>query len=79
MKTLIRRDGNLLLADDVIAIGHQANCQNTFGSGIARSIREMYPEAYAADTAAAIRKINILGNFSYTKIEPTWFINSIYF
>ncbi len=52
MKKLTYKSGNLLLAKDVVAIGHQANCQNTFGSGIARTIREMYPNAYAADTAA---------------------------
>ena len=28
---------------------HQANCMHTMGSGIARLIREKYPEAYAAD------------------------------
>jgi hypothetical protein len=33
---------------DVIA--HCANMQNTFGSGIAKSIKERYPEAYEYDT-----------------------------
>ena len=33
MKKLIYKEGNLLLAKDVAVIGHQANCQNTFGSG----------------------------------------------
>jgi O-acetyl-ADP-ribose deacetylase (regulator of RNase III) len=53
-----------LLAKDVEVISHQANCQNTFGSGIARSIREMYPAAYKADCNAAITKANTLGRFS---------------
>jgi O-acetyl-ADP-ribose deacetylase (regulator of RNase III) len=69
MKKLIHKDGNLLLATDVDVIGHQANCQNTFGSGIARTILQMYPEAYAADTGAAVRKINILGSFSCAKVS----------
>lgn len=69
MKNLIYKDGNLLLAKDVDVIGHQANCQNTFGSGIAKSIREMYPMAYDADTKAAKNKTNVLGNFSATAIE----------
>ena len=69
MKTLKFVEGNLLTNDIVEVIGHQANCQNTFGSGIARSIREMYPEAYAADTEAAKNKTNTLGNFSYTDIS----------
>lgn len=70
MKKLIYKEGNLLLAKDVMVIGHQANCQNTFGSGIARSIREMYPEAYAVDTDAAKQGANKLGNFSYADIPP---------
>jgi O-acetyl-ADP-ribose deacetylase (regulator of RNase III) len=64
MKKLIYKEGNLLLANDVEVIGHQANCQNTFGSGIARTIREMYPAAYKADCDAAIAKVNTLGRFS---------------
>jgi O-acetyl-ADP-ribose deacetylase (regulator of RNase III) len=64
MKKLIYKEGNLLLAKDVEVIGHQANCQNTFGSGIARTIREMYPAAYKADCNAAITKANTLGRFS---------------
>jgi O-acetyl-ADP-ribose deacetylase (regulator of RNase III) len=64
MKKLIYKEGNLLLAKDVEVISHQANCQNTFGSGIARTIREMYPAAYEADCSAARAKVNTLGRFS---------------
>lgn len=64
MKKLIYREGNLLTSCEIGCCAHQANCQNTFGSGIARTIREMYPEAYAADCAAANDKKNTLGNFS---------------
>jgi O-acetyl-ADP-ribose deacetylase (regulator of RNase III) len=68
MKTLKFIDGNLLTNPNVEVIGHQANCQNTFGGGIARAIREMYPEAYAADTAAKMRQENTLGRFSRSEI-----------
>ena len=68
MKTLIYKEGNLLLDNDVQIIGHQANCQNTFGSGIARSIREMYPEAYRADCIATKNKTNNLGEISCTSV-----------
>lgn len=68
MKKLIYKEGNLLLANDVQVIGHQANCQNTFGSGIARSIKEMYPDAYTVDTMCAVKKANTLGNFSMAEI-----------
>jgi len=72
MKKLIFVDGNLLLSDKVQVIGHQANCQNVMGSGIARSIREMFPEAYSADTIAARRGSNVLGTFSKAdlKMDP---------
>lgn len=69
MKKLTYKEGNLLTANDVEVIGHQANCQNTFGAGIARSISEMYPEAYFADTKASQSGKNTLGNFSYANIS----------
>lgn len=75
MKNLTFLDGNLLLSTKVHVIGHQANCQNVFGSGIARSIRELYPEAYAADTKMAERKLNNLGNFSLGLIPTTNGVN----
>ena len=64
MKKLIYREGNLLTSREIGCCAHQANCQNTFGSGIARTIREMYPAAYKADCDAAIAKVNTLGRFS---------------
>lgn len=68
MKTLTYVDGNLLTIGGINYIGHQANCQNTFGAGIARTIREMYPEAYAADTTAHRLKANTLGQISVATI-----------
>ena len=50
---IIFKDGCLLDAFDrgeVDVIMHCANLQNIFGSGVAKSIRERYPEAYEADT-----------------------------
>lgn len=34
----------------VQAIGHCCNCQNSFGAGIAATIKKKYPGAYKADT-----------------------------
>lgn len=65
MKKLIYKDGNLLTDPTISVIGHQANCQNTFGSGIAASIKELYPSAYEADTMASKNQTNVLGNTSY--------------
>jgi O-acetyl-ADP-ribose deacetylase (regulator of RNase III) len=40
--------GDIFLADTDVIV-HQANCFHTMGSGIARHIRENFPEAYEAD------------------------------
>ncbi len=69
MKSLRHVTGNLLTHPEVQVVGHQANCQNTFGSGIARTIKEMYPEAYRADTYAAVNKRNTLGNLSFGEVR----------
>lgn len=71
--------GNLLdLAEqgkfDVIV--HGCNCQNTMGSGIAKEIRERYPDAYDADTrqdqffGANYRYLK-LGNYSEVNVYPS--------
>lgn len=44
---------------------HGANCFETMGSGIAKEIKERYPEAYAADVAYSTSgDYNKLGNYS---------------
>lgn len=78
MKKLIYREGNLLTSREIGCCAHQANCQNTFGSGIARTIREMYPDAYKADCDAAIAKVNTLGRFSVGYIPADNNPSSIY-
>ena len=50
MKELRYKVGNLLTDTSIDVIGHCCNCHNTFGSGIALSIKQMYPAAYDADT-----------------------------
>lgn len=50
------------------AIIHQANCQCTMGSGIAKTIQEKYPEAYEADCKTVKGDINKLGTFSFAEI-----------
>jgi len=77
MKNLIYREGNLLTSREIGCCAHQANCQNTFGSGIARTVREMYPDAYIADCDATKANTNILGNFSVGYIPADNNISSI--
>lgn len=40
-------DGDLLESSAVI-IAHQVNCQGAFNSGVAKQVREKYPEVYIA-------------------------------
>lgn len=73
--TLKRVEGDLLtLAErgkfDVIV--HGCNCQNTMGSGIARQVKERYPEAFQADYAYHLEMekypYNKLGNYTIAKV-----------
>lgn len=64
---LKRTKGNLIdlaEAGNFNIIVHGANCWNTMGSGIAREIRERYPEAYEADCATVAGDYNKLGNYT---------------
>lgn len=50
-------------------IMHGCNCHNTMGSGIAREIRERYPEAYAADCMTEAGDRNKLGTITVTAVD----------
>lgn len=52
---------------DVIC--HGANCFGTFGSGIAKSIKDMWPEVYAVDCNTVRGDYNKLGTFSACKVN----------
>lgn len=54
---------------DVIA--HGCNCQCTMGSGIARKIRDKYPEVYNLDLRTEKGDINKLGNYTTAEINRT--------
>lgn len=63
------------------AIVQGCNCFCTMGSGIARQIREEYPEAYKADCATAVGDYNKLGSFTYAKVgdkDKRFFIINAY-
>jgi O-acetyl-ADP-ribose deacetylase (regulator of RNase III) len=68
--------GNLIdLAEQGLfdVIVHGCNCQNTMGSGIAKEIRERYPQAYEADSAMIYtyqKPVLKLGNFSVAADNP---------
>ena len=58
-------------------IAHVANCWHTMGGGIARQIREQYPEAYEADLETKKGDRGKLGTFSVAHIpdENKWIYN----
>lgn len=58
-------DGNLLTAEGINIIGHQANCRKTMGAGIALQIKQMFPEAYQADMSFPFERNERLGKCSY--------------
>lgn len=72
--SLFHTQGDLLaLAErgkfDVIV--HGCNCQNTMGSGIAKQIKDKYPEAYEADTKydkGSVYRYSKLGNYSHSVV-----------
>ena len=53
---------------------HQANCQNTMGSGIAKEIRARYPEAYEVDCKTIAGDYKKLGTFSSVKTNDGKFV-----
>lgn len=64
-------------AGEVHVIGHQANCQNTMNSGVAKAVREAFPEAYEADCATVRGDYSKLGGIS-TCINNHGIIVNIY-
>lgn len=64
---IIKKKGDLLALakqGEFDVIVHGCNCQNAMGSGIARSIREQFPDAWDADQRTVRGDYNKLGNYS---------------
>lgn len=60
--------GNLLTSN-VPVIVHQCNCFHTMGSGIAKILKEEYPEVYEADLTTKYGDRSKLGGFSIAEIK----------
>ena len=61
------KKGDLIKAfqsGEVTAIGHQSNCFNTMGSGVALAVKSAFPEAYAADCTTVKGDKSKLGSMS---------------
>lgn len=60
--------GDVFLSPTNIVI-HQCNCFHTFGSGIAKTIKEMFPETYKSDLKTDFADKKKLGTFNLTKVK----------
>lgn len=61
------KKGDLIKAfqsGEVAAIGHQSNCFNTMGSGVALAVKNAFPEAYEADCITIKGDKSKLGSMS---------------
>ena len=74
---IIRKDCNIF-DGGAQGIIHQANCENTMGSGIAKQIREKYPEAYEADCKTTRGDRLKLGSFSWVRGHDGVYIYNCY-
>jgi O-acetyl-ADP-ribose deacetylase (regulator of RNase III) len=50
-------------------ITHGCNCECTMGSGIAKQIKEQFPEAYKVDCKTIKGDFNKLGNFTFVDVN----------
>lgn len=57
-------------------IAHGCNCFHAFGKGIARQIRDSYPEAYEADLLTLKGDASKLGTFSMIRYPEVTIINA---
>lgn len=67
-----------LLRGEVDVLIHQANCFHTFGSGIAKEIRERVYEAYKADLTTEYASRDKLGTFSVAFKDAKPYVINLY-
>lgn len=74
---LYYKNGDLLKSDCTV-IMHQANCQSTMGSGIAKSIAEMYPGARIVDSNSLYGPEEKFGSYTAYKDDNGVTIVNLY-
>jgi O-acetyl-ADP-ribose deacetylase (regulator of RNase III) len=74
MKTI---KGNIIHAKEDLVI-HGCNCFCTMNSGVAKSIRERWPEALTADKRSEKGDINKLGTYTMVKVSPLKYVVNAY-
>lgn len=71
MKTVKGDLIQLALSGEFDVIIHGCNCQNAMGAGIAKTIKQVFPKAYAADQATEKGSRDKLGTFSYARVASS--------
>lgn len=56
---------------EINRIAHSCNTHNTMGAGIAKQIKDRYPNAYESDCHARYEDMNNLGNWSFAWTDAT--------
>ena len=73
--------GNLLNAKEDI-ICHQVNCQGVMGAGVAKAIREKWPEVYREYKTyvedCIWNKLSPIGTMQYVQIETGQFVGNMF-
>ena len=69
------RNGDIFEQSDLGLIIHQANCMGVFGAGVAKTIKEKYPEAYMADQICTLTPAKKLGYFTYAEYIDKTIVN----
>lgn len=67
--------------DGITLIAHSVSCDYPMGSGIAKQIKDRYPEAYAAHASqlnSISHRKNLLGFISTAELSPGKFIANLY-
>ena len=74
-------EGDLLKDFDkhiIDAFAHGCNCKNSFGAGIAKSVKEKYPYAYAQDCIDFIHSKDLLGHCGFVEYSNNQMIFNLY-
>ena len=72
-------DGDLIglaLMEEVDVIVHGCNCFNTMGAGIAKSIKQHFPEAYKADCQTQRGNKKKLGTITFAQCGDVTVVNA---
>lgn len=72
------RTGDIFAQKDITHMGQCCNCFHTQGAGIARIIKERYPEVYEADCKTPYGTRDKMGTFSGAKCKDGFIIYNIY-